>query len=117
MGPPGARGITELEQATVLQRGHGRVAEAVQDGDHRPRPAAWARVVHRQPVEIVVVFVVVPLTAELVERAATAEQLPTAPGTPRQVAAEVVEAAGLDPAVAAPPGPGPAVAGHREGLR
>ena len=58
-------------------------------------------------------------TAKLVERAATAQQLPLAARALLQVASEVMEAAGLDPAVAAPAAARrrrtvPAVGGQRE---
>ena len=64
--------------------------------------------------------VVIPRTAELVERAAAAQQLAPTARARLQVAAEVVEAAGLDPAVAAPAATGrrrtvPAVGGQWEG--
>ena len=63
--------------------------------------------------------VVIPRTTELVERAAAAQQLALAARAALQVAAEVVEAAGLDPAVAAPAAAGrrrtvPAVGGQLE---
>lgn len=51
---------------------------------------------------VTIVFLVVTLTRELVERTTAAEELTPAPGTPRHIAAEMVEPARAHAAVAAP---------------
>src|SRR5436189_2340062 len=98
----------QLDLAGGREPLHGRGGAAVEDRDHRggatPRTEAMpvVRLVVGAHLVIQGLELAVPHTTELVERAAAAQQLALAARATLQVAAEVVEAAGLDPAVTAP---------------